>query len=159
MGLVLFFIIMFFYAMSTRLELLAAKGKRPGLQELIDAGWKYWLRLSGLLLISILIIFIGLILLIVPGVIAFGRLIFAHYVMVDKDLGIADSIKESNRLVKGRASFVWGAIGVMVLVSLAAAILGEIPILGGALAAIVGIGFSLIIVLRYLQIKKVAGAS
>ena len=157
-ALILLVIIVFSFvmAMSTKLELMAAKGKKPTFGELFDAGRIYWLRLLGLMVLCGLIVVVGLLLLIVPGIIALGRLIFASYIMMDRDLGIIDSIKTSNKLSYGRAGYVWPAIGVTVLVGLATGILANIPLIGELLGMAVGIAFSLVIALRYLQIKKIA---
>lgn len=75
-----------------------------------------------------IIVVIGLILLIVPGIIAALALIFATYLVIDKNLGPIEAIKESVRITKGHR---WQ------LFLLALALIG-INILG-ALALMVGL--------------------
>jgi hypothetical protein len=156
-SLLAFFIFLFFHAMATKLQMLAAQGKNPSLRELIDAGKKYWFRLFLLVLVLVIIVALGLVLFIVPGLIALSRLAFAPYVMVDKDLGVMETIRESNRLATGRAMAVWSAVGVIFLVGLIVVILNKIPLVGPVAGVVVAIAFSLILPLRYLQVKKIAG--
>lgn len=145
----------FLYAMATSLELRSSTGEKPDFNSLFDAGKKYWLRLLGLMIVAGVTIFIGLLLFIVPGIIAIGRLIFAPYIMFDKDMGIVDSMRASAHLTKGKAGLVWAAIGVMILVSIAAGIISAIPVIGALIGTLVTIAFSLVLVLRYQEIKRV----
>jgi uncharacterized membrane protein len=86
--------------------------------------WKY----VGVKILTGLIVVVGLVLLIVPGIIAAIALIFATYLVVDRNLGPIEAIKESARLTKGHR---WQ------LFLLALAIIG-INILG-AIALLVGL--------------------
>jgi uncharacterized membrane protein len=86
--------------------------------------WKY----VAVKILTGIIVIVGLILLIVPGIIAALALIFATYLVVDRNLGPIEAIKESVRLTKGHR---WQ------LFLLALAIIG-INILG-ALALLVGL--------------------
>ena len=78
----------------------------------------------------------------------------APYHMVDKNLGIMDAIKQSNEQAKGKMSKIYAAIGVIILISLLASIVGSVPILGPLAGAVITIGFSLILALRYQELKK-----
>lgn len=144
------------YAMMTVLEVKSSEGKKPTVSELFEAATKnwLWLRLVGLLIVGGLIIVAGLILLIVPGVIAFGRVVMAPFFMVDKNLGVMDSLKASNELAKNHTGKVWAAIGVTLLVAIASGILNSIDTIGPLLGTLLGIAFSLVLVLRYQQIKN-----
>ena len=53
------------------------------------------------MIISSLMIFIGFILLIIPGFIVAYMLILVPYLIVDKDMGVFEAITESMRLTKG----------------------------------------------------------
>lgn len=143
----------FLNAMSTALEVRASQGKKPDFNSLVDAGKKYWLRLLGLTILSGLIVLGGLILLIIPGIIAIGRVAMAPYHMIDKDLGVMDSLKASNEMGKTHWKPVWAAILLMIGVSIITGVLGVIPVIGALLGTIAAIFLSLILPLRYLEIK------
>lgn len=142
------------FVMTTSLEVKSSAGKKPDLSELFKDGKKYFFRMIGVGILSGLIILGGFILLIIPGFIAITRLIMSPYHLVDKDLGVVESLKQSNEQAKGNAGKIWAAIGVTILVSIGASILGVIPVLGALAGAAVTIAFSLVLVLRYQQLKK-----
>lgn len=139
--------------MATSLEVKAAAGKKPTLSELFEDGKKYFFRFIGLVILLAVIILSGLILLIVPGIFAIGRLVMAPFHMVDKDLGIMEAIRQSNAQAKGRMTKVYAAIGVTILIGILANIVGSVPVLGPLAAAVITIGFSLVLALRYQELK------
>jgi hypothetical protein len=117
-------------------------------QTVREQGW----QLFGLYIVTALIILVGLILLIVPGLIFIRRYFLAPYVMIDKKLGIADSLSESAALTKVNTGSVWGVIGVMFLIGL----LNILPYIGGLAAFGFGVLYSVAPALRYQQLKKLA---
>ena len=60
-----------------------------------------YLPYLGVKIVTGVIVVIGLILLIVPGLIAAAMLLFANYLVADKHLGVLDALKESMRITKG----------------------------------------------------------
>lgn len=75
--------------------------------------------LTGLILIA------SLIALIVPFFFVLPRVLLAPYYLVDKNLGIIESIKASWNETKGHASKIWGIIGVSIgIVMLSITIIG-----------------------------------
>lgn len=83
----------------------------------------------GLLVVQLLtgvLIFLGLILLIVPGLVFWYWFVFASSVYIDKDIGAIEAMKESKRLVKGKLGELIGLAGVSVVFGLPTAI----PLLG-----------------------------
>lgn len=155
-GLVIFLLLavvyLFVSAMKYSLELESAKGKKPKLEQLWPFAKKYWLRLFGLLIVSALLIFGGLLLLIVPGVIALRRYFLASYVLIDKDLSIPDALRESARISKPYSGSIYRIIGVMILISLPSAI----PVFGWAITFVLALLYSVAPALRYEELKKLA---
>ena len=86
--------------MAIALELKAANSKKTNVGELWTAAQKYTFRILGLGIVVGLMVALGLLLFIVPGIIVIGRLMLAPYVMVHEDLSIRDSLRRSNELVK-----------------------------------------------------------
>ena len=78
----------------------------------------FW-RYAGTTIVSLLIILIGLVLLIVPGIIAMIALMFTSYLVVDRSLQPIEAIKESARITKGNRMelflFVLAIIGISIL--------------------------------------------
>lgn len=155
LGLILLFVLVgiFLFTMATCLEVKSSAGKKPGLSELFADGKKYFFRIIGVVLLAGLIVFGGFILFIVPGVIALGRLIMSPYHLVDKDISVTEALKQSNKQAKGRMGLIFPAIGVAILVSIAASVVGAIPILGPLAGAAISIAYSLVLALRYQQLK------
>jgi hypothetical protein len=157
LGLIFFLVLValsiFLYAMSVVLQVRASKGQRPNFNELVEGGKKYWLRIIGLSILSGIIVVVGLILLIIPGIIAIGRIAMAPFHMVDKDLGVMDSLKASNEMGKKHAGAVWAAILLFFGISIIIGIISGIPYIGALIGAVGAIVFSLILPLRYLELK------
>jgi len=87
----------------------------------------FWKYVGGKFAVAIVVL-LGLILLVVPGIVAAVALIFVPYLIVDKKLGPIDAIKESWRITKGHK---WQLFLLML-------VLGLINI-AGALALLVGL--------------------
>lgn len=81
-----------------RLALSASQGTHVGW----DGLWapQYFFSVLGAVILQTLIILIGLVLLIVPGVIAALLLSFTQLAVVDKNLSPVDALKESYRLAR-----------------------------------------------------------
>ena len=76
--------------------------------------WQYF----GVTILEILIIGIGLLLFIIPGIIAMAAFMFAPYFVVDKGMGPIEALKASARITKGNRLRVLALIGATILVTL-----------------------------------------
>lgn len=137
-------------AMKYTLELESSKGKKPDVKQLWPFAKKYWWRLFGLLFVTVLLIFGGLLLLIVPGLIAIRRYFLAPYVMIDKDLSISEALRQSAALSKPYSSSIWSIVGVMVLISLPS----FIPVVGWIITFVLAMLYSIAPALRYQELKN-----
>ena len=90
--------------------------------------WKY----LGVSILVGVIVSIGFILVIIPGIIAMTMLIFASYLVIDRDLGPIAAIKESMRITKGHR---WGLLG-LILLAIVINILGAICLVVGIFVTI-----------------------
>lgn len=86
----------------------------------------------GTTILFVIIVLIGLVLLIVPGIIAALSFMFAPYLVIDKGLGPVSALKESARITKGNRLRVLALMGAVALVSL----LGLLALIVGLLVAI-----------------------
>ncbi|MDB5161409.1 MAG: hypothetical protein JWO96_789 [Candidatus Saccharibacteria bacterium] len=140
-----------FQIMLQRAQLDIIEGKKSSFSHLWatvkELGW----RMVGLYLLTGLYILIGLIL-IIPGIIMFRRYFLAPYVMLDRKCSIKEAMERSAAISKPYSGYIWGVIGVMVLISL----LGIIPFIGSLVAFVVGALYSLAPALRYQELKKLS---
>lgn len=138
--------------MSQAAQLDAAEGRRLDFAVLWatvrELGW----RLLGLYIIVGISVVVGLFLLVVPGIILIRRYFLAPYVMLDKKLGILDSMQKSTDLSKVNPGSIWGVLGVMLLIGM----INIVPIIGGFVSFIIGSLYSIAPALRYQQIKRLA---
>lgn len=138
--------------MSNAAQLKAAQGHVFDYKHLWEVVRQLGWRLFGLYIAMGLIIIIGFVLLIVPGLIFIRRYLFAPYVMIDKNLGVKAALAESAALSKLNTGSVWGVIGVMFLIGL----LNILPYIGGLAAFGFGLLYSVAPAMRYQQLKKLA---
>jgi hypothetical protein len=99
----------------------------------------------GLNLLVGLVVVLGLIALIIPGLVFLYWFYLAQYVYVDQNVGILEAIKQSKQLVRGYASIVIGLFLIIFAISLIA---GFVPVLGNIVALL----FSLLAVIAYADI-------
>jgi hypothetical protein len=146
-------IALFLYAMTIDLELRTSRGEKPDLSKITEAAKIYWIRMLGLFIVGGLIIVAGLILLIIPGIFAAIRLSYAPYLMIDRKLGVIESLKASNEFIKGRMWPVIAALLLLIGIAILASFLSIIPVLGPVAGLVITIAYSMISVLRYQELK------
>ena len=143
----------YFYAAQTVTQVRTSRGESPTIKEVLSEGFQNLFGVVAVTFLSGAIIVGGLLLLIVPGIFAIARLAFAPYILIDQKLGVTDSMIESNRISKGKFGAVFAAILVVLLIVIGASILGGIPFIGQLAGAALTIAFSLVLPLRYLQVR------
>lgn len=138
--------------MAQAAQLEGAQSKNLDFQNLWivvkELGW----RMFGLYAVIAISVTVGLLLLIIPGLILIRRFFLAPYVMLDKKLGIRESLDKSTELSKLNPGSIWGIIGVMFLIGL----VNIIPVFGGLAAFALGGLYSVAPAIRYMQLKKLA---
>lgn len=80
--------------------------------------WPYW-KYVGALLLQIIAVLVGLVLLVVPGIIAMVVFMFASIVVIDQGLGPIDAMKESLRITRGHFWPLMGFGALLVLMLIA----------------------------------------
>jgi hypothetical protein len=136
--------------MTQAAQLDAVEHRRLDFQVLGKTATELGLRMLGLYVVTILIVLVGLVLFIVPGLIFIRRYFLAPYVMLDKKVGIREALEESAALSKLNTWAIWGVFGVMILISL----IGIIPFIGSIVAFVVGCLYSVAPAIRYHQLKQ-----
>ena len=140
------------YFMAIVLNLRVAEGKKPTLRSVwneVKGGW-LWARLLGLGILTVLVLIVGFVLLIVPGVIFLWRLFLAPYILIDKKTKVLDALSISWNMTKGYA---WPIYSIL-LFSFVLALPGIVPVVGSLISFALGVVYAAAPALRYQELKK-----
>ena len=143
-------IAVFYQALLYTAQLLAARGT-VSFRDLWDIATRYWGRLFLLIISMGIIIGVGLILFIVPGLIFLRRYYLAPYFMIDQNLGVMESLRRSAAMSKPISSYIWGVIGLMVLLSVPS----FFSDIGSLVSLVLLAGYSVAPAILYFEAKKV----
>lgn len=148
----LFFAAIISYFLAVILNLRAAQGKTVTFSAVWNELWRggLWFKMIGLVLMTILILIVGFILLIIPGIILLWRLYLAPYILVDKQTTSMDALSESWNMTKGYAWPIYSII----LFGLVLYLPSIIPVVGGLISFVLGVAYAAAPALRYQEIKK-----
>ena len=93
--------------------LKAARGDKLEIKDMFEAFKNYWNAVLASLLVFVIIV-LGLVLLIVPGIIFACKLAFTPYLVVDRKMAVVEAVKESWRMTGGHAwkVFLIGLLGI-----------------------------------------------
>lgn len=138
-----------FSGLFTNLILEGIRGHKLGFKQAWGAGKPFGWRLLGAGLLVGLTIAFGLVLLIIPGIIALAWFAMTPYVIVNENKGIIDAMKRSKQLAAGRFWEILGAIGVTSIAS----IFTIIPVVGWIITLALGFAFAAVLGVRYVQLK------
>jgi len=133
--------------------LKSVKGQEISLSEAFHEGLTYFWRFFGLIILTGLIVGVGLLLLIVPGIIWLRMYWLAPYYLIDRNLGIGEAMRQSkadSKLYKGP---IYGVLGVFVLFGL----LGAVPFVGSIVGTILQFLYYAAPALRYQEISEATG--
>ena len=99
-------------------NLKAVRGDKLEIKNMFEAFNNYWNAVLAALLVG-LIILIGLILLIVPGIIFACKLAFTPYLVVDRKMGVIEAIKGSWNMTDGHAGkvFLIGLLAIPIFIA------------------------------------------
>ncbi|MGH7237443.1 MAG: hypothetical protein ACREGF_02820 [Candidatus Saccharimonadales bacterium] len=131
------------------------KGKSRTIKQCYQYGLKRFWRLLGLRILVDIIIVIGFILLIVPGVIMLRRYYLAEYYLIDQDLSIKEAMQKSAEQSKPVSGYVYGVIGVSIVFGLIAGLVsGIIPLVGTIIGLLIGYIYLFGAALRYVEVSS-----
>ncbi len=155
-ALVALVVILVFAPAIVQTQIASVKGQKVEFSEAFNKAKPFVLRFVGLGLLATLIVGIGLILFIVPGLLAFFFLSYAAYVLVDKNTGIVDALKASYELAKEY----WKVTLGLFIVNAAVTAVGYFPLIGGIASFVLSIAYFCLGAMVYVAIagKKTAVA-
>ena len=98
--------------------LKAARGDKLETKNMFEAFHNYWNAVLAYLLVGV-IVFIGFVLLIIPGIIFACKLAFTPYLVVDRKMQVIEAVKESWRMTNGHAwkVFLIGLLGIPISIA------------------------------------------
>ena len=149
----------FNFAPSLYFRLKTSSAKQVSIAECYRRGLPFFWRLAGLYLFLGIILLIGFLLLIIPGlvllVLFINRYYLAEYYLMERDLSIKQALLTSHRETAPYAGSNWGIIGVQVVFSLVAGILSSAGRIGAIPAVFIQLICLYLPALRYWEIKHV----
>jgi hypothetical protein len=145
---------------SYYLQLSAAKEKIVSTADCYRKSWLYIGRILAFTILFSVIVLAGFLLLIVPGAIVLRRYILTPYYIVDQNLSIRQAMGKSAKQTKPVAGFVWGTMGVIVVLLLAITVISSIffsiPGATVIVSALLSPAYFFILALRFNDIVKKA---
>jgi len=99
-------------------HLKAARGDKLEIKDMFEAFRNYWNAVLANLLV-IVIVGVGLVLLIVPGIIFACKLVFTPYLVVDRKMEVIEAVRESWRMTSGHAwkVFLIGLLAILISIA------------------------------------------
>lgn len=134
-------------------QLRSVDGHNDRLRDLYRKGLRYSALFIPLYALIVLLVFGGLILVIIPGLIAIRRYILAPMYMIDQKLGVWQALKTSANNSKQHKDAIWALLGLQLVVAFTATLvqsLGSAWILVGTL---LGYSTTFVVALRYRELQ------
>ena len=111
-------------------SLKAVRGEKVEVQDMFEAFKNYWNAILAYIIVGA-IIFVGFLLLIVPGIIFACKLAFTPYLIVDKKMEVIEAIRTSWNMTNGHAGevFLIGLLAIpIVIAGFICLVVGVIPV-------------------------------
>lgn len=142
-------------------EVQASRGKSQPIGTIYTRGLPYFWNIMGFSVVYGLMVIVGLICFIVPGLILFRRYALAPYYIVDHGMSIGEAMRRSSAVTKPVAGYIWGSTGVALSVGLAASVAGLAfafaPGLGSVVSSCLSLAALFVLPLRYVEVATRAG--
>jgi uncharacterized membrane protein len=135
---------------SVNVQLASARKQKISFSDVIERSWPFFLRFVGLGILSALCVLLGLLLLLIPGILAAFFLSFATYVMVDKNVGVIVAMKGSYKLTRRN----WKVVLAYFVVTVAISLPQIVPIIGEFVSAGLSIAYFCLPAILYLRMQK-----
>lgn len=137
-GLFVVFVIALMIAPAITLtQLDSVIGKKREAKDAFDDGKKFVLRYIALGILCVIVITIGFILFIIPGILALFFLSLAPYILIDKNVSAIDAMKHSYELTKEY----WKPVLALAVVNVAISVVGVVPFIGGIISLVLTVGY------------------
>ena len=143
---------------SYYLQVSAAQGKIINTADCYRKSWHYISRIIVFTILFSLMVLVGLVLLIIPGLIIIRRYILTPFYIVDQDLPINKAMELSAKQTKPVSGYVWGILGVSIVIELTVTIISLLFVfIPGAtviIATLLSPAYYFLFAVRYTEIVK-----
>lgn len=127
-GDIISFVISALLSVSTTMAYIAgARGEKSVIGDLLNKSLPYWVNMILATILIIIILALSLLLLIIPFFFIAPRLALVNYYLVDKRLGVIESLKASWSATKGHVTKLYGILGANIAMALLALTIIGIP--------------------------------
>lgn len=152
-GLAVTWLFIVYQTMLNVLELKVTKSSQQvGFKQLYNEARPFLFRLFTLGLLVGLVVILGLFLFVIPGLIMIRRYYLAAFFMIDKDLSVREAMRQSATASKQASGYIWGLLGVMMVLGLTSIV----PFIGSLISTLLAAAYSVAPALRYQEIKNLA---
>jgi uncharacterized membrane protein len=131
-------------------QIESAKGKKIDINQVIEKSKPLVLPYIGLAIVLAVLITLGFVLLIIPGLLAIFFFTLSVYILVDKKVGIFDAIKQSYELTKAN----WEWVLALFIVQIAVSIVSYLPLIGWLISIVLSVVYFCLPAIIYLKIAK-----
>lgn len=131
------------------------RGEKIGFVDAINQSSDYFWRFIGLAIVSSLIILAGLILLILPGLLAIFFLLLASYFLIDKNTTIREALKGSFEITKAN----WKIVTALVVVQAAVSAIGIIEGIGSFVSLLLAFAYLCLPAILYTRAAQKNGVT
>lgn len=150
-GLIALFIVgCIFLPAITITQIESARGKAIDFSAVFEKSKSLVLPFIGLALLAGLAIGIGFLFFVIPGLILAFFLTFSAYILVDKKLGVIDSMKASFELVKAN----WQWVIALFIVQFAISLVSYFPLVGWLAGIVLSVAYFCLPAIVYVKISK-----
>lgn len=134
------------------LQAKAARGETPDPGECFKKGLSRLFPLLGMSLLGGVLVVLGFIAFIIPGVMLVRGFFLAPYYVMDQDLGPVDALKKSYQDSKPVSAWIWGIVGVEIVIGSLGYVFGFVPSIGYLLSLAIGYIYAFGPALRYVEV-------
>ncbi len=134
------------------LSLQSAKNRKVSVVQAFNEGVPFFWRLILMNIVIGVLVVVGLLLFIVPGLIVIRRYFLGQYYLIDQNLPINEAMSQSAKETKNHSWAIWGIIGFTALLSLTRVI----PLFGALISIYLGTMYAAAPAMRYFQIRSLA---
>jgi len=130
------------------LNAMRRQDKKIEMADMFTMFKRFW-PLCGLFFLQTLLVMLGFVLLIIPGLLVSTMWLFTFYIAVDKNMGVKDSLKASWDMVKQKGF--WMNFALLIIYMVIVIIPAQIPLIGLILNLFVVPFASLLLASAYIQ--------